>query len=347
MSAFPSSANLSWIERQWWTPSPTLAATLLRPLAAVYGALSTVQRTRVRPTRVGASVIVVGNLVVGGAGKTPTTIALVAALKQRGWRPGIVSRGYGRAGTSVVAVDTDSAAREVGDEPLLMRRRTGVPVVVGRSRVEAARHLLHAHRDVNLIVADDGLQHHALHRDAQLIVIDERGFGNGLLLPAGPLRERAGDAPPQRSVVLYNADASSTRWPGQHATRRLQGVLPLHTWRGGAQPTLEGLQQLRRVPLVAAAGMAVPSRFFDALRALDLQFRECPLPDHHDWQAAPLVPDGHALVVTEKDAVKIAANHPLAARTWVAPLDLILPEAVVDQLLSWLPPPSRTDQKHR
>lgn len=338
----PSSAKtLGWIERQWWTPSPTIASNVLRPLAAVYGALANFKRLRTPSAHVGVPVIVVGNLVVGGAGKTPTTIALVAALAQRGWRPGVVSRGYGGASTGVSAVTDDASAHDVGDEPLLIRRRTQVPVFVGRSRVDAARQLLRTHPDVNLIVADDGLQHHALHRDAQLIVIDERGFGNRLLLPAGPLRERPGPMPPPRSAVLYNADALSTAWPGDCSRRSLQGVQPWEAWLRAAAPSPEGLATLRGIPLVAAAGVAVPSRFFDGLRALGLSFEERPLPDHYDWRQAPPVPSGHALIVTEKDAVKFSADHPLATRLWVAPLDLALPEATVAQLISWLPAPRR------
>lgn len=308
----------------------------MRPLAVLYGAVAERRRLQTTPVRLGVPVIVVGNLVVGGAGKTPTTVALVQALMQRGFKPGVVSRGFGRRDGTVVSVTAKSEPDDVGDEPLLIHRRTQAPVVVGASRVDAARSLLQLHPQVDVIVADDGLQHHALARDAQLIVIDERGFGNGLLLPAGPLRERPGAQPPPRSVVVYNHDSMSTAWPGHLCTRSLRGALPLAKWRRGAVAGADDLRQLGEQPITAAAGVAVPKRFFAMLSGLGLKFEALPLPDHFDWIHPPRIPDDHALIVTEKDAVKIAATHALAERTWVAPLDLQLPAPVIDQLVAWV-----------
>ena len=188
------------IERAWWLPQATLWSRLLGPLAALYRLLwrgrAWLYRSGARrAAAVGVPVVVVGNLVVGGAGKTPTVIALVRALRQRGWTPGVVSRGYGSRDGHAREVRPDSRVDDSGDEPLLIRLRSGAPVWVGRDRVEAARRLLAANPQVDLIVADDGLQHLPLARDLQIVVFDERGIGNGRLLPAGPLREPMGDAP--------------------------------------------------------------------------------------------------------------------------------------------------------
>ncbi|MFM7506078.1 MAG: tetraacyldisaccharide 4'-kinase, partial [Rubrivivax sp.] len=172
-----------FFRRVWWTPRPGLAARLLQPLSAVYGVLQRRHASRaVHAEALPVPVLVVGNVVVGGAGKTPAVMAVVAALARRGHRPGIVSRGHGRAGSAPQMVKPDNGPRDVGDEPLLLARRSGVPVVVGRDRVAAAQALIEAHPAVDVIVADDGLQHRALPRRAELLVFDERGVGNGLLL---------------------------------------------------------------------------------------------------------------------------------------------------------------------
>lgn len=214
----------SWLERD-------AVAWSLRPLALLYGLAWRLYRLAYRngwrrAERLPVPVVVVGNLIVGGAGKTPTVRAIVAALTALGWRPGIVSRGYRRRGDERVAlVTTDSAAADVGDEPLLLRRVTGVPVAVARNRPAAARALLEHAPLVDVIVADDGLQHLALARDVEVLVFDERGAGNGWLLPAGPLREPLPRALGPRQLVLYNADAASTLLPGWTARRRLAGVV--------------------------------------------------------------------------------------------------------------------------
>jgi tetraacyldisaccharide 4'-kinase len=329
----------SWLERQWWAPKPTAGAQLLRPLAWAYGSLAGLDRRRAVVQLLPVPVVVVGNMVVGGAGKTPTTIALVQALRKLGWTPGVVSRGYGRKDRALRFVDVDMHAEQVGDEPLLIARRTKAPVMVGLDRVQAARSLLEARPEVDLILADDGLQHHALARDAQIIVIDERGFGNGLLLPAGPLREAPGAEPPARSLVLYNAARASTAWPGTLVERKLGGVLLLPAWHLGDSPQMDALIELRKhADIVAAAGIAVPERFFNMLKAWDLSFEARPLPDHHPWAEPLSLKQGQILLVTEKDAVKIPPDSPLAMRTWVAPLDFVLPPSLIDSLQAWLPP---------
>ncbi len=314
------------LQRQWWIEPPTPTARGLRLLAGPYGLLVKLHRRLGRPQRVEVPVIVVGNLIVGGAGKTPTTIAVVRLLRAFGWHPGVVSRGHGRRGHGVVAVSRDSRASECGDEPLLIRLRTGMPVMVGRDRVAAARALLAAYPQVDIVVADDGLQHHRLARDLQIVVFDERGAGNGLLLPAGPLREPLPAQMPPATLVLYNAQRASTPLPGWRATGRLNGVLPLADWWQGNSPPPGSWQALRRVPLLAAAGMAAPERFFAMLRERGLrQLKTLPLPDHHPFDALPWPAGTADVIVTEKDAVKLRpemlAHAGQATRIWVAPLD--------------------------
>lgn len=319
----------------WWR-SGTVLAVLLAPLAALYEALAAGQRRRTRPQRLAVPVVVVGNLVVGGAGKTPTTIALVRALRAAGWRPGVVSRGYGRRTADVRAVTADSTATEVGDEPLLIHRATGVPVMVGAQRVAAGRALLAARPDVNVVVADDGLQHHALARDVQLIVFDARGVGNGRLLPAGPLREPLPTALPPRTWVIYNAPAPSTPLPGACAVRQLAGAVPLADWHQGAPASPDALVELatasRQAPLWAAAGIAEPERFFAMLEAAGIAITRLPLPDHAPL-TQPRWPMGATVLVTEKDAVKLPHAMP---GVWVVPLDFSLPPATVTAVLAAL-----------
>lgn len=311
------------LQRTWWRRPPSLAARALQPLSLLYCGLAALHRRVAWPEGVaGLPVVVVGNLIVGGAGKTPTTLHLVSLLRQHGFTPGVVSRGHGRAGDDVQAVEPDCRADEVGDEPLLIRLRAGVPVSVGRDRVAALRALHVRHPAVDIVVSDDGLQHHRLARDVQVIVFDERGVGNGLCLPAGPLREPLlGAEPPPRSLVLYNAARPSTAWPGWIAQRRLSGVLPLQRWWAGAAPDAEGWQALRGRPLLAAAGVAAPERFFALLEAQGLQLHRLPLPDHHDFARLPWPVGTQEVVVTEKDAVKLRPERVGPTRVWVATLD--------------------------
>jgi tetraacyldisaccharide 4'-kinase len=320
----------------------------LLPAAALFGALAAIQRALYRfgglkAERLSVPVIVVGNLVVGGAGKTPTTIALVQALQRRGYTPGIVSRGYGRSADDLIDVQPDSAIGDTGDEPLLLRLRTRVPVGVGRHRAAAGRELLRRHPDVDVLVSDDGLQHHRLARDLQVLVFDERGAGNGWLLPAGPLREPMRAAPPPASLVLYNAAAASTPWPGFVARRSLAGVTSLAEWWNGHAPSLEALAALRGRPLHAVAGLARPERFFDMLRAQGLSVQTLALPDHAAFATLPWPTDATDVIVTEKDAVKLHPTHVGATRVWVATLDFGFDagfEAALDAALSQhLPPP--------
>lgn len=325
----PARARLEALLTRAWLARGALAC-LLWPLSVVYGSVIGLRRLAyrsgwLRSESVGRPVVVIGNRIAGGAGKTPTVIALVRHLQSRGWRPGIISRGHGRSARQVQHVDADATAPAVGDEPLLLRLRTGVPVVVGRDRLAAGRDLLAAHPEVDVLLADDGLQHLRLARDVEVLVFDARGAGNGWLLPAGPLRE-AVDAPAAgRRIVLYNAAAPSTRLPGFTARRALAGALELSAWWRGEPAGAAAWSSLQQRPVVACAGIAQPQRFFDQLRAHGLTISELALADHEPYADLPWPAEVTDVVVTEKDAVKLlpqrVARERPGTRVWVAPLD--------------------------
>ena len=332
------------LARAWMRRGPL--AWLLLPVALLFGVLVAARQWLYRLGALEAQplpvpVVVVGNVIAGGAGKTPATMAVVRSLKASGYSPGVISRGYGRADDAVREVEPDMAASLAGDEPLLMRMRLGVPVFVGRDRVAAARSLIERHQGVDVIVADDGLQHLRLPRHAQVIVFDERGAGNGWLLPAGPLREPLPRAVPPSSLVLYNAPHASTPLPGHVARRNLGGAVELSAWRGGVGPTLQALHSLRGRPVLAAAGLANPAKFFDMLRCEGLVVTELALSDHHDFAEIPWPSDADDVLVTEKDAVKLDPIRLGATRVWVVPLDFRLGTDFEQALLALLPPPLR------
>lgn len=320
------------LERWYGGRAPGLA---LRAVAAAYGALMRLRRwlyrTGLRPTvHLPLPVLVVGNRTAGGAGKTPTVIALVEAMAARGWRPGVVSRGYGRAGTAPRRVSADSRVDEVGDEPLLVHRATGAPVEVDRDRVAAARRLAEAGCD--LVIADDGLQHLRLGRRVELEVQDARGLGNGRVLPAGPLRE---PRPPRMADLrlVHGRPAG----PGECAMRLVPGDAR-RVGQGGDARALAGDRAAVR-PLAsfagsrvhAVAGIGHPARFFDTLRAAGLDVVEHPFPDHHRFVAADFAGFRDAtLLMTGKDAVKCAALD--LPDAWEVPVAAVLPDDALDAL---------------
>ncbi|MBI5334427.1 MAG: tetraacyldisaccharide 4'-kinase [Burkholderiales bacterium] len=343
--AFEQRLTAAWLRRG-------LLAWALLPLAGVYLPLTALRRLLyrlglLRSQRLPVPVCVVGNRVAGGAGKTPTTIAIVRHLQSRGLRVGVVSRGHGRKGASPLRVGSDSRAQDVGDEPLLIARRTGAPVLVARDRVQAGRELLRQEPQLDLIVCDDGLQHLRLARDVDILVFDDRGAGNGWPLPAGPLREPVGWrgwAP--RLLVLYNAAHPTTRLPGTLGRRRLGQLVPLADWWAG-RPGI-AVDQWRPAGAQrpwALAGIAVPQRFFDQLERAGIAVRGLPLPDHADLATLPWPAEATELIVTEKDAVKldpadVAARRP-ATRVWVATLDFEPDPAFWCDLHAALPQPLR------
>ena len=328
--------------RLWWQAPPSPLARLLQPLSCLYlGLVRLHDRLQPVPQKLPVPVLVVGNCVVGGAGKTPTVIALVQAFQAAGHRPGVISRGHGRSAGGSDGPDetphevllSDSAAL-AGDEPLLIRRRCQVPVFVGLRRDQVGRALCAAHPQVDLLISDDGLQHRALARDAELMVFDERGIGNGLLLPAGPLREPLAAA--QGRQVLYTSGHASTALPGTLALRSIDEAWPLQAWHEGAASAALPLSSLAGRPLLAVAGLAAPEKFFGMLAGQGLSFQPCPLPDHHPYLTLPWPPETSDVITTEKDAVKLVGHALGATRVWVVPLDLALPHGLVAQLINQL-----------
>lgn len=309
-----------WLLRRWYgdvAPGP-----LLRLLAWVNGRLVAMRRflygrgwLRTQPLPV--PVLVVGNLVAGGAGKTPLTIALARALVRRGWKPGIASRGYGRKGRAPTWARPDSDPADCGDEPLLIARQTGLPVAVDRDRVAAAQRLVAA--GCTLVIADDGLQHLRLGRDLEIEVRDgERRLGNGRLIPAGPLREPADHAVDFR--VINGGVAEPGEW---RMDLRLGDAQPL----GPGEPKPLGL--FEPGPVHAIAGIGHPNRFFQALRAAGLKVIEHAFADHHRYQPGELAFSPPApRLMTEKDAVK--CNGFGLSDAWAVPVAADLPDAFVD-----------------
>jgi tetraacyldisaccharide 4'-kinase len=332
------------LRRIWFGPRGTLdaiAGLLLAPLGAIVGAVAAGRRRQIAQDKAQArpagqpKVVVVGNLVVGGTGKTPLLIALATALAARGWRPGVIARGYrGRAeGEAPRRIGPTADAAEVGDEPLLVAQRTGRPVVIGRDRGAALRTLLEGD-DCDVVLSDDGLQHVGLRRDIELAVFDARGAGTGRCLPAGPLREPLRDALLLDAVLLNGRGAAS---PIVHSRVFRFEVVPTafvaldgsNRWSpAGFAVAADG------VPLDAIAGIGAPQRFFDTLDSLGLLARPHPLPDHAPIDPAWLAAlPGTFLVMTEKDAVKCAAFDPaLLARCVALRVEAVPEPALVDWL---------------
>ena len=248
----------------WYAPRVTVLAALLWPLSLPYRLVVALRRAlfragALRVQRMPVPVIVVGNITVGGTGKTPLVRALAEHLAARGFRPGIVSRGHGGSETGPVAVAADDDPRRVGDEPPL-HAAAGFPVWIGRDRPAAARALLAAHPQCDVLIADDGLQHYALARDVEIVAVDAaRGLGNGLMLPAGPLRESVTRLVGVDAVVRVSV--APERPPPVVAGESLAPLVPLH-WRNLCDPTLSAdPQQWRGRPVHALAGIGDPGRF--------------------------------------------------------------------------------------
>jgi tetraacyldisaccharide 4'-kinase len=307
-----------WLEGIWYRPSTPPWP--LRALSALYRAALRARRSLYalgwkRTERVGVPVVVVGNITVGGTGKTPLTIALADDLARRGWNPGVVLRGYGGRVRAATRVTARSTPEDVGDEAVLIARATGLPVAIGRARVDAAR-LLVRDAGCRVIVSDDGLQHWAMARDVEIAVVDgTRRLGNGHLLPAGPLREPA-DRLARVDFVVCNG------------TPR-EGEVGM-TVRGARARSLttgqtHALADWRGRTVHAVAGIGNPERFFVMLEGLGLNVVRHALDDHHRYDGAELrYDDTHPVLITDKDAVKCAdhANE----RVYVVPV-----EAQVDE----------------
>jgi tetraacyldisaccharide 4'-kinase len=291
-----------WLQRGW-------RAWLLWPLSLLYGMLVCLRKTLYRlgwlaSERLPVPVVVVGNVVAGGAGKTPVVMAIVQHLLAQHIRVGVISRGYGRLGRECLEVLPNCAVQDVGDEPALIQRRTSAPVFVATRRVEAGRALLASYPQTQVLICDDGLQHLQLQRDFEIGVFDDRGVGNGFLLPAGPLRE-----PWPRKLDLLLHTGQNPAFAGLRAKRALAN----HALRSdGSRVPLNELKIGK--PLLALAAIAQPDAFFAMLRALGLPLANTvALPDHDDFSRWAGNADGaYTVLCTEKDAVKLWVKDPTA-----------------------------------
>ncbi|MDZ7787940.1 MAG: tetraacyldisaccharide 4'-kinase [Halofilum sp. (in: g-proteobacteria)] len=287
-----------WLVRRWRQPT-LFSRILLGPPAALFSLLAAVRRLAYRRGwlhvhRLPVPVIVVGNLTVGGSGKTPLVIHLVTELQAAGWSPGVVSRGYGGAGGDVRRVDAGTGPETVGDEPAMIHWICGCPVAVGGDRAGAARALV---PDCDVIVADDGLQHYALGRDIEVVVVDgHEGLGNGWPLPAGPLREPAGRLDSVDFVAVRDGERPGAWRIDVHAdtVHRVNGsgeAEPLTAWQG--------------TPVHAVAGIGVPERFFSQLERAGLVIDRHAFADHHAYCPEDFrFGDERPVLMTQKDAVK-------------------------------------------
>ncbi len=311
-----------WLQRRWYGGKPPL---LLRPLSYLYGHIIRVRRQRTRPAVLALPVIIVGNISVGGTGKTPLVIWLVEQLRAWGLRPGVIARGYGgRAPMFPLRVDASSDPAHCGDEALLIALRTGVPVAVAPDRVAAAQ-LLIDDADIDVLVSDDGLQHHRLPRRVEFCVVDgRRGLGNAALLPAGPLRETA--------RRLAEVDRVIVNGEGFDAGVDVVSMeLIAETPRRLVDSAMRELFEFRIGAVHAVAGIGDPERFFHRLEEAGISIRRHAFPDHHRFMPRDLCfDDALPVLMTEKDAVKcrrFAQPH-----WWYLPVSAVLSRADAERM---------------
>jgi tetraacyldisaccharide 4'-kinase len=332
---------MAWIERHWERFTPVSAA--LCPFSLLFGAAAAARRAAYRnglfpSIRLPVPVLVAGNVTAGGAGKTPLALWLAAGLRARGCHPGIVCRGYGGRPGEPQRVLPDSDPLACGDEAVLLARRSGCEVWSGVDRVAAGRSLLAAARPAcDVLISDDGLQHYALARDVELCVVDAaRGFGNGWLLPSGPLRELPSRIAAVDAVVL-NAGNETASHPSVEAipaeiprfTMRLEGAQFRNLLDPGGTV---GAEYFRGKRVHAVAGIGHPGRFFSHLLALGVEFTGHPFPDHHPFTASDLeFAEAEAVLMTEKDAVK--CRRFARESHWELAVDAVLDDALLEQVL--------------
>ncbi|HUW27908.1 MAG TPA: tetraacyldisaccharide 4'-kinase [Sulfuriferula sp.] len=299
----------NWVMRQWQGTTPWHV--LLIPLSRVFGLLAGLRRTLYRIGMLHAQslpvpVIVVGNISAGGTGKTPLVAWLARELAMHGWHPGVISRGYGGSALTPQQASIHSDTVRVGDEPVLLASLVQCPVWVGRDRPAAGRALLFAHPQVDVLISDDGLQHYRLARDVEIVVVDgARGFGNGRLLPAGPLREPVARLGVVDAIVVNQPATAQLNLPAMPPvyTMRLEGACFVNLAdpaRSADAAYFDGQE------IHAIAGIGHPQRFFDQIAALGIHAQTHAFPDHHAYRATDLAFSGDILM-TGKDAVKCCA----------------------------------------
>ncbi len=324
---------------------------LLLPLSWLFRAISNWRRRYLQFRYQGqcfdAPVVIVGNISVGGSGKTPLILALISACKQRGFKPGVVSRGYGgKAPSYPLAVTAETSVAESGDEPLLIARLAQCPVVVDADRNAAVSHLL-SHNDCDLVFSDDGLQHYRLHRDIEIVVVDgQRGFGNGRCLPAGPLRESPRRLQ-QADFIVVNGDTDAALVSGNIASAQMQ-IAPRRMTQlnsGISQSIGQWLTECRVKTVHAVAAIGNPQRFADTLVSLGLEVELHSHDDHKALVAGDLsFGDDLAVIVTAKDAVKLRGSDPnqcygndsIANNIWVLEIEAQIESDFIDRLVGQL-----------
>ncbi|OAM51864.1 tetraacyldisaccharide 4'-kinase [Methylovorus sp. MM2] len=311
------------LQKQWYRR--TFWHLFLLPVSWLFRLLSACRRflyhTHIfKSSRLPVPVIVVGNITVGGTGKTPLVIWMAKQLIRAGYHPAVVSRGYGVSANVISPVYEDSVAAIVGDEPVLMARHLDCPVWVGRDRAAVARKLLQVHPDCDVIISDDGLQHYALQRDIEIVVVDAaRGFGNGLLLPAGPLRESEARLK-SIDAIVYNGGSEASNAINMH----------LHTadFHHLLDTSIAKSQDFAQKRIHAIAGIGNPSRFFNTLSMMGLQFESHVFPDHHAFQPEDLqIEQADVILMTEKDAVKCRAFA--KDNWWYLPVEAVVDESLI------------------
>ena len=327
---------MSGLEQHWYRITPLHL--LLYPISLIFRLLAALRRVLyraglLRSVRLPVPVVVIGNISVGGTGKTPLTLAIAHQLIERGMHPLIVSRGHGGEAAQPQAVTPDSDASRVGDEPLLMARRALCPVWVSKDRAAAAQAGLRANPQCDVVLCDDGLQHYRLQRNFEIVVVDgARRFGNGLQLPAGPLRESAARLTTVDAVVVNGGEAAA----GEHAMS-LDGAVFHNLLNPGKTVTASHFHALGNH---AVAGIGNPQRYFRHLEALGIRFTPHPFPDHHSYRANELAfADCDAILLTEKDAVKCAAFAD--ERYWVLRVDARIAPALTAHILRKIAPHGR------
>lgn len=321
------------LQDTWYGAQPP--GLLLRGLERVYRRLAAWDRARqlaARPPQLlGRPIVVVGNLTVGGTGKTPLVIRLCELLLESGLRPGVISRGYGRRGRGPVSVTVSSNPAIAGDEPLMIARRCAVPVRVDRDREAAAQFLLE--REVQVVIADDGLQRLRLPRALELCVVDaQRGFGNGHLFPAGPLRELPARLDSVDWVVANGADGAHVLPPD--AVPMTLRPRMFKRLQGSGTCSLEAMAaRLAHAPGHAVAGIGQPQRFFDLLRSLGCAVQhELAFADHHPFTRHDFATLKGTVLMTEKDAVKCARLD--LDDAWYLAVDTVLPQVFEEDFVA-------------
>lgn len=317
------------IDAYWYSQNPV--AWCLLPVTALYCLLTLVRRFFYRigifkSHKLSVPIIIVGNISVGGTGKTPLLVELCELLKLQGYKPGVISRGYGGDFEGIHMITAGDRASHVGDEPCLIYARTNCPMVVGSNRVAAAELLL-ANSDCNIILSDDGLQHYRLQRDIEIAIVDiDRRFGNGLCLPSGPLREPVSRLR-QVDIIVDHYSADKTEIRDENFCLIFSEAINLKTNESTS------LDNFKNLTVHAVAGIGNPKRFFDQLSRAGLDVIEHVQPDHHKYSADDFnFNDDLAVLMTEKDAVK--CKNFTEENLWYIPVTAKLSKSFTQKLLA-------------